>query len=87
MDVTWFTSFATSYNGTVLLPDDEKRHWTIECDSSLTGGSAFSKTHFFAAKYTHALTHKNYNIVQLEAINLVVAFKNLAPPEHIPQAW
>ena len=81
MDVAWFVLFATSFNGTVLLPDNEKSHWTIECDSSLTGSGAFSKTHYFAIKYTRALTNKNYNIAQLEAINLVVDLNSLAPPE------
>ena len=72
-DINWFTFFADSFNGIFLLPPKQKQVWLVECDSSLTGGGAYSKTYFYAQKYNQELISSNMHIAQLEAINLVYA--------------
>ena len=78
-DVAWFVAYAASTNGIVLLPAEEKTTWVIECDSSLTGGGAYSGTHYYGAEYPRSTTRVTTNIAQLEAINLITAIKTLAP--------
>ena len=43
-DVKWFIDYATTTNGVVLLPQEERRTWLIECDSTLQAGGAYSST-------------------------------------------
>ena len=79
-DLLWFIKCAAALNGVVLLPPSSPQKWIIECDSSLTGGGAFSPTHYFARKYsvTYLATFKL--IHQLEALNVIHALKFLLPP-------
>ena len=78
-DVGWFLQYAATSNGLVLLKTEEKEHWVIECDSSLRAGGAFSALHYYGTPYPASLTDAHTNIAHLEAINLIVAMKHLAP--------
>ena len=77
LDVSWFPEFTEATNGLVLPPPQDKKTWVIECDPSLQAGGAHSP----AARYSKAVLDQGYNIAQLEAINLVTALRNLAPPK------
>ena len=81
LDIGWFNTFARRFNGIVLLPPADRDTWVIQCDSSLKAGGAHSPAGFYSATYTISYLSKGYNIVQLEAINLIMALKALSPPE------
>ena len=55
--------------------------WVIECDSSLTGGGAFSNNKFFAEKYSQILQDQSLHISQLEALNVIHALTLLMPSQ------
>ena len=78
-DVGWFAQYARTTNGLVLLKSDEREHWVIECDSSLIAGGAFSAEKYYAHTYPTRLTDEHRNIAHLEAMNLIVAMRTLAP--------
>ena len=79
-DVRWFVDYAASTNGLVLLKSLEREHWVIECDSSMAAGGAFSAKEYYGTMYPNEMRQKYTNIAHLEAINLVVAMRALAPP-------
>ena len=79
-DLQWFVKCAKALNGVVLLPPLQPYIWVIECDSSLTGGGAFSSTHYFAQAYTEQFRSRYKLIHQLEALNIIHALKYLLPP-------
>ena len=79
-DLHWFMCCAKQLNGVTLLPPPTLEIWEIECDSSLTGGGAFSKTTFFTEQYSSEYVKHTKNIAHLEALNLLHAFKFLTPP-------
>ena len=71
-DLNWFNTFLPQYNG-VTFYDHQKPHHTVHLDACLTGfGGCF-------ANYVYTLPiplgYKNYTIVHLEIINIVVALK------------
>ena len=78
-DIRWFTDYAQTANGLVLLPQQEKAEWLVECDSSLRAGGAFSKEKYFSEAYNQQVLNRGLHITQLEALNLVAAVWNLAP--------
>ena len=78
-DIRWFLEYAARSNGLVLLKAPEKLTWTIECDSSLKAGGAFSAKHYYSQPYPDRITQQHRNIAHLEAINLLVALKALTP--------
>ena len=78
-DVQWFRRYAYASNGQILLPPAPRTTWTIECDASLTGAGAHSPTHYYAREFPTALIRQNLTIARLEALNLVLALKSLAP--------
>ena len=78
-DIKWFLEFARQSNGKVLLKTVEKEPWIIECDSSMKAGGAFSKHLYYGKEYPDHITKTHTNIAHLEAINLVVAMRTLAP--------
>ena len=80
-DVQWFLQYAKLSNGITLLPPAYPHEWIIECDSCMTGGGAFSKTHYFTEKYSTAFTTRFGTIHALEAVNLVEAVTHLAPAD------
>ena len=64
----------------MLLPPPELERWEIECDSSLTGGGAFSKARFFTEQYNSEFLEHTKVIAHLEALNLIHAVKFLLQP-------
>ena len=80
-DIRWFLGYAQSSNGIILLRTEPRKTWTIECDSSLKGGGAFSPTHYYGTAYPKSMTDNIKNIAHLEALNLIAAIKALAPPK------
>ena len=76
-DIRWFLEYAARSNGMVLLKPLEKPTWTIECDSSLKAGGAFSQVQYYSQPYPEQLTQQYKNIAHLEAINLLVGLKVL----------
>ena len=78
-DITWFIKSAKSLNGIFLIPPENTQQWTIECDSSLVGGGAFSQTKFYAEVYTEEFIKAKPHITNLEALNLVTAVTYLLP--------
>lgn len=78
-DIRWFTIYARSGNGINLYTPSLPHTW-IECDSSLSGGGGNTATHAYTWTYTpaHAKTFKT--IHQLEAVNLIIAYRTLAHP-------
>lgn len=78
LDVKWFVTYAKVGNG-VSLVEAVRPQVEIECDSSLSGGGGVSTSHCYTWRYSEAHTKKFKNIHELEAINLIVAFKTLAP--------
>ena len=79
MDIKWFGQYAMAANGRVLIQTQEKTVWTIECDSSLLGGGAYSDTHYYSVVYSDSVRKASVPIAQLEAMNLVTALKHLMP--------
>lgn len=77
-DVRWFLEYAREANGMFLMPV-ETREANIFCDSSLYGAGGHDDNKYYTWVYTvgHRTTYKD--IHHLEAINVVVAYKTLAP--------
>ena len=68
-DLNWFNTFLCSYNG-VTFYDNKPVQAVIELDASLTGLGA---NLVYALPLPH--DHFNYNITQLEMLNIMVALK------------
>ena len=62
ININWFLRYAETTNGLILLHPPPAQLWIIECDSTLTGGGAYSPTHYITEGYPHSFTEKNYNI-------------------------
>lgn len=77
-DVKWFLEYASTANGVFLLPLNSIKV-DIFCDSSLHGGGAHNEASFYKWKYTESHKKTYPSIHHLEAINVLVAFKTLAP--------
>lgn len=78
LDLLWFVRFARAANG-VFYYTPHRKVLEIQCDSSLVGGGGTALNWYYAWKYTPAHL-RNYPLIHhLEAINLVVALKTLAP--------
>lgn len=77
-DILWFTEYARSANGIHLLTQ-HRPTFEIECDSSLFAGGAADHQRYYT--WTYSVEHRaNFPAIHhLEAINLVVAYKTLAP--------
>ena len=76
-DIAWFRRYAATCNGRLLITKDLPT-FNIECDACLSGGGGFSSTHFYSTVFPRDATDQ-YHISQLEAINIVMAFKALVP--------
>lgn len=85
-DIKWFHRYATMANGVFLCPL-ARPTLEIECDSSLQAGGGHTKGFYYAWKYNKAHMENYPNICQLEAINLLVAYKTLAPALKHLQLW
>lgn len=76
-DVRWFLTYAETANG-ITLYDPVTPTLVIECDSSLTGGGGNTATHCYTWTYTNKYMEQYPIIHQLEAINILVAYRTLA---------
>lgn len=78
-DIAWFLQYAQSANGVSLL-NPSFCCFYIECDSSLTGGGGNSSLAYYSWHYSQEHVKKYTAIHQLEAVNLLVAYRTLCPP-------
>lgn len=78
LDVKWFHEYASLSNGIELI-SPPTTYFYIECDSSLTGGGGNSNLSFYSWAYAKQHVDKYAHIHQLEAINLLVAYRTLTP--------
>lgn len=78
LDVRWFIMYAKQGNGVSLI-STVRSEVQIECDSSLSGGGGVGEHFCYTWKYPNKLVTDYPNIHELEAINLTVAYKTLAP--------
>lgn len=85
LDIKWFLAYARAANGIHIYHLDRPQI-ELECDSSKEGGGGHSRHLCYAWKYSSQ--HKTlYDAIhQLEAINVVLAYKTLAPHLNIPGA-
>lgn len=81
LDIQWFLLYAESGNGRFLFAP-ETDYFFIECDASLLGGGGISSTGFYKWKFSDSHIANFQAIHALEALNLLVAFKTLAPLHH-----
>ena len=71
-DLNWFNTFLVQFNGTTFF-DYKKPDHTIHLDACLTGCGAAFANKVYALPIP--LGYKNYTIVHLEILNIVVALK------------
>lgn len=76
-DIKWFLCYAKAANG-IFLCTPNKPLLQIECDSSLHAGVGNTEGFYYAWQYSNNHKEAYPQIFQLEAINIVVAFKTLA---------
>lgn len=76
-DLMWFCQYAAQANG-ILLCAPHKDQFHIECDSSLFGAGGNSDKAYYSWTYSTAHKERFPYIYQLEAVNIVVAYKTLA---------
>lgn len=72
-DFHWFRVYFKSHNASSII-NNQKVAATIEADSSLVGGGAWSGAKFYAYKYPPKLA-LSHNICQLEGINYLIALR------------
>lgn len=79
LDIKWFLQYASSGNGISLFTPDSD-YMYIKCDASLSGaGGGDSDQHYYRWKFNREHIQRYLNIHMLEAINLLVSYKTLAP--------
>lgn len=76
-DVRWFQLYARTGNGINLYTPSLPALW-IECDSSLLGGGGNTTTHAYSWVYKENHTETFKAIHQLEAVNILIAYRTLA---------
>lgn len=85
-DVRWFQLYARTGNG-INLYTPSLPPVSIECDSSLSGGGGNTTTHAYSWIYTTSHIQSFKTIHQLEAVNLLIAYRTLAHvTNHDPRA-
>lgn len=77
-DIAWFLHYSQKGNGIALINPTLETIY-IECDSSLSAGGGSSVSHCYFWVYTKHHMQKYTQIHQLEAINLLVAYRTLCP--------
>ena len=77
-DVKWFKTYAQLSNGVHLLEPDHTE-FNIECDSSLKAGGGNTDTSYYTLPYSAPHCKRYTNITQLEAVNLLTAYRTLKP--------
>lgn len=78
-DIRWFLEYASTANGLSLYAPTTK-YMIIECDACLTGAGGHMDTHYYEWVYAPHHLRRFPTIHQLEAINIIVALRTLAPP-------
>lgn len=78
-DVQWFLLYSETANRLSLI-SPIKEYVYIECDSSLLGGGGNSDRLFYKWEYSDQHRSRYPNIHMLEAVNLLVAYRTLCPP-------
>ena len=71
-DLAWFNQFLSQYNG-VTYYDTNYCHTEVHLDACLSGLGASFESMVYALPIPR--NYKNYNIVHLELLNIVVALK------------
>lgn len=84
-DIRWFQCYAAQANG-IHLYSLARPVIIIECDSSTTGAGGNSGGFCYSWKYTKEHVRRFPVIHQLEAVNVVVAFRSLAHLHDIKSA-
>lgn len=79
--IEWFTQYASTGNGISLFSPDSD-YLYIKCDASLTGAGANFEQDYYIWKFDPKHVLKYPSIHMLEAINLLVSYKTLAPTSH-----
>lgn len=85
LDVKWFVSFAKVSNGVALISPTRSQA-EIECDSSLTGAGGVAGSFCYTWKYSSHHLAQFKKVHELEAVNIIVAFRTLAPRVAAPGA-
>lgn len=75
-DISWFCKYAEKANG-IYLCNPDKKQVELECDSSLQGAGGNNDDHYYIWIYSEQHKTAYPQIYQLEAINIVVAYKTL----------
>lgn len=78
-DVLWFRQYAVEANGVSLFSPDIQYLVTIECDACLTGAGGNTEKLYYEWVFSKDFMAKYETIHQIEAINIVVAFRTLCP--------
>lgn len=76
-DVEWFCTYAEQGNG-IFLCKPTKKQLHIKCDSSLHGAGGNTSDTYYTWTYSDEHKLQYQQIYQLEAVNIVVAYKTLA---------
>lgn len=77
-DIRWFCHYAESANGLTLYADTTE-YVELECDACLTGAGGNSASHCYSWVFTPEHRQRYKSIHQLEALNILVALRTLAP--------
>lgn len=78
LNLKWFLNFASLANGSFYyIP--ERKEIEIQCDSSLVAGGGVASQYYYSWKYARDHINNYSKIHHLEAINLLVAYRTLAP--------
>lgn len=78
LDLRWFLCYAELANGRFYYTPN-RRQCELECDSSLLGGGGVAGRYYYSWLYAGDHTATYPHIHHLEAINLIVAYRTLAP--------
>lgn len=81
LDIKWFINYAGSGNGRSLIAPTTD-YFFIECDPCTHGAGGNYPLAFYKWKFSQDHTSRFKNIHSLEAVNLLVAYKTLAPTNH-----
>lgn len=84
-DIEWFQRYGAASNGVHLYTID-RPSVVIECDSSTTGAGGNSGLYCYSWQYAEEHIKRFPLIHQLEAVNVVVAFRTLAHVHNIKAA-
>lgn len=79
-DIRWFLEYASHHANGVSLYAPALDLLIIECNACLTGAGGHTNTHYYEWTYEQHHRSRFPNIHQLEAVNVLVALRTLAPP-------